>query len=92
MVDELNSLERDYLRAMALCMSEDRVAQTAAIARSLNKQQRQLSRARESLIGAGIILAPARGEVMFNVPYLADYVQKPEAANEEVSLARSWKL
>ena len=92
MIDELNSLERNYLKAMALCLSEDRVAQTASIARSLDKQQRQLSRARESLIGAGIILVPARGEVMFNIPYLADYVRKPEPANEEVSLARSWKL
>lgn len=92
MVDELNSLERDYLKAMAHCMSEDRVAQTSDVARSLNKQQRQLSRARESLIGAGIILVPARGEVMFNVPYLADYVRKPEPTNEEVNLAKSWKL
>lgn len=92
MVDELSSLERDYLRGMAQCIGVSRVVRTADVAQTLGKQQRLLSRAREALIDAGIILAPARGEVMFNVPHLADYVLKPQAEDEEVALAQSWGL
>ena len=92
MIDELNRLEQDYLRAMSGNLGDDRIAQTAKIAQALNKQQKQLSRTREALIGAGIILVPARGQVMFNVPYLADYVLKPRKADEEVTLAKSWRL
>ena len=88
MLDELNTLERDYLRGMALCMGDDRSVRTVDVARALG----QLSRARDSLIGAGIILAPARGQVMFNVPHLADFVLKPQAMDEEVLLAKSWGL
>lgn len=92
MVDELSSLERDYLRGMALSIGPDRTARTADVARSIGKQPRQLSRARAALIGAGIILAPTRGEVMFNVPHLADYILKPRTTDAEVVLAREWRL
>jgi len=77
---------------MAQCLNDDRVARTADIASSLNKRQKQLSRALKDLLGSGIILAPGRGEVMFNVPYLADYALKPQGTDEEITLAKGWRI
>lgn len=52
MVDELNWLEQDYLRAMAQNLDDDRIAWTNKIAQTLNKQQKQLSRTRGAVIRA----------------------------------------
>lgn len=92
LVDELSATELQYLRAMGKCLDDQRLARTGEVARVLGKEQRQLSRARASLVDNGIIATPSHGYVMFCVPYLADYVGRPESANRVVETARQRRV
>lgn len=92
LVDELSELELAYLQAMSACLSETRIATTRDIARLLGKEGRNLSRARSRLIDSGTIAAPARGQVMFCVPYLADYVTRPASPNSALEVARQRRV
>ena len=92
LVDELSELELKYLRAMSECLDEERFAATGVIAQTLGVESRSLSRARSRLIDNGTIAAPARGQVMFCVPYLADYVRRPQCANSAIEVARQRRV
>ncbi|MBR3159799.1 MAG: ATP-binding protein [Atopobiaceae bacterium] len=92
LVDELSDLELKYLRAMSECLDEERLAATGVIAQTLGVESRRLSRARSRLIDNGTIAAPARGQVMFCVPYLADYVRRPESASSAIEIARQRRV
>ena len=74
MIDELSPLEVAYLKAMNACLDDDRLAKSGEIAVMLAKSKGQLSKARERLIGSGIIASPERGMLMNCVPYLSAYV------------------
>lgn len=89
-VDELPPSDVAYLVAMAQCLTSQRVAYSSDVARVLGKDTKQTSPARARLLRNGIVLAPRRGQLMFAVPYLADYVlDMPEEACE-VERVRSW--
>ncbi len=88
LLDELSDMELQYLRAMSACLDDQRLASTGDIARMLGKEQRHLSRARSRLVDKGIIASPARGHVMFCVPYLAAYIEQPESRNMVIETAR----
>lgn len=88
LLDELPDAEIQYLRAMSACLDDKRLASTGNVAHMLGKEQRQLSRARSRLIDNGIIASPVHGYVMFCVPYLADYIARPESRNMVIETAR----
>lgn len=92
LVEELAPSERDYLRGMTHAMGDGNIASTSEVAKSAGRSQSQLSRARESLIRSGTILAPARGKVMFNVPYLRGYILREPYADPDVSRALEWNV
>lgn len=92
LLSELGPLETDYLGSMSRVMDARHVAQTSEVARQLGKEQQQLSRARDNLLRNGIIIAPQRGKVRFNIPYLRDYVQEGHTLNETVRLAEEWDV
>ena len=92
LVEELPRAERGYLRAMAECLDNDRLARTAEVAEKLGVTQRSLSQARSRLVGSGVIAAPERGAVMFCVPYLADFMLKGQASSSAIEVARARKV
>ena len=92
LVEELPHTERDYLRAMAECLGDDRLASTSEVAQKLGVTQRHLSQARSRLMGNGIVAAPERGKVMFCIPYLADFVMKEGVASSAVDIARQRRV
>ena len=88
LMEELPNSEKAYLTKMSECLDEDRLAETADIARGMGVSQNKLSRSRAYLINQGIIAAPERGKVMFCIPYLADYVKKEERVPDAIEVAR----
>ena len=92
MIEELNESERAYLGAMARRIDSERMVSTGDIADELGKNQNELSPTRKNLIKKGIAIVPKRGYLMFNVPYLAGYMQNEATSDKEVELAREWRL
>ena len=92
LVDELSNNVKEYLTKMAECLGEDRLAETACIARCFGTSQNKLSKTRAYLIDNGIIAAPEYGKVMFCIPYLADYVKKDEHVSDPVEVARQRRV
>lgn len=92
LIDELSPREIDYLKAMSVCLSEDRLAKVSDVARELDKDIRQLSGVRAKLIDNGIVASPQRGYLMFCIPYLADYVTSPDAPNSALETIRQRRL
>ena len=92
LLDVMPDEERRYLVAMARVADENRVASTGDVARELGKTTQQASRARQALIGNGTIISVGRGEVMFNVPYLREYITREPDADVNAGKVRRWKL
>lgn len=70
--------ERRFLDAMArFGPGPYRIGEIVA---SLGASQKALSKARESLIGKGMIFAPALGRLEFSVPLFYDYLKRHPAA------------
>lgn len=93
LVEALSSSEVEYMRAMASCLNEDRMANTGEIARLLGKEHSQLSAVREKLIDNGIVLSPARGKLAFMIPYLAEYVLSERTdAEQDVEAFVRWRM
>lgn len=92
LIDELSPQELSFLRGMSSVLDDDRVAHIADVGQFLDKRQSSLSSARDSLLKSGIIVAVDRGKLMFNIPYLADYVQKVPASSANIDLVRQWRL
>ena len=92
MLDELTASEVTYLRAMAEVLNEHRIARTGDVAKALGKSTKQLSRPRDRLLREGIIIAPAHGQLAFNVPYLASYALKDPGQEDSVRRALEWRL
>lgn len=88
--DELTASELAYLRAMNASLGESRIAKTADVSNALGKGASSLSRTRDALLREGIIAAPARGELMFNIPLLGAYLEKEptEDRNTRIALER----
>jgi hypothetical protein len=74
----LSGRDVEYLEAMAV---DDGASATAQIAARLEKTPAQLTRYRQRLIDAGVIAAPKRGEVVFVVPLLRDYLRNGKPAS-----------
>lgn len=91
-VDAVSNAERAYLVAMATVINEDRVATSADIAKALGKTTQQASPTRQKLLREGIIVSISRGKMMFNIPYLREYLLKEEQPNPEPILAQEWKF
>ena len=85
--DEMTSQELAYLRAMNEVLDERRVVRTSSVAKVLGKSPASLSRVRESLLRAGIVATPGRGEVMFNIPLLGNYLEKEPSKDRNVRIA-----
>lgn len=68
------------------------MARTADIARELGRAQNSLSQAREYLLENGIVYSPRRGQLIFLVPYLADYLLRDKPEEETPSMAELWKM
>ena len=77
---------------MSDCLEEDRLAATAEVANRLGVSQNKLSKVRAHLIDHGIIAAPERGEVMFCIPYLADYIKSESRVSGVVEVARQRRV
>lgn len=93
LVDELPAAELDYLVAMARLLGENRIAQTGAIARTLGKSPNEVSSLRRRLIDSGLVAAPARGELVFFIPYLAEYLlEERSVTSNAVDLAVQWGM
>lgn len=94
LVEELSSGEHAYVTAMARCLDERRIAHTGDIARELGKPANQTSQTRRRLLDDGIVIAPSRGELMFFIPYLADYLLEEGRAEKPALLETiaAWQL
>ncbi len=92
LLDAMGSGEVSYLRAMVAVMDESHVAQTGDVAQNLGKTHRQVAAYRQTLLNNGVILAPARGAVRFNIPYLRDYLSKARPADENARLVEAWDV
>ena len=90
MVAELTPSEREYLAAMAGALDAGRMADVSHIAEALGKTTKQTSMTRRALLRSGIVISPARGKLMFTIPYLADYLTTPESVVDESQLYRAW--
>lgn len=75
LVSELTAAERGYLVATSKALDGSRMAQTAVVASILGKEPNAVSYLRDSLIRNGVLIAVGRGKLMFNIPYLAAYLQ-----------------
>ncbi len=92
LLEELPVNEKKYLRKMAECLGDDRLAKTSDIANALGVPQSNLSRVRSYLLDHGIIAAPEHGKVMFCIPYLADYVKKDRTVADYIEVARQRRV
>jgi len=70
-VSPLSDNDRYFLKAMAQC---GETITTTKLQARLGKKVQALQIYRKRLLEAGIIEAPRRGELVFSVPYLADYI------------------
>ena len=68
----LSAKDLDFLKAMA--MDYD-ISKSSDIAERMNKSNSYIQPYRARLIDAGIIESPRKGELVFAVPYLADYLR-----------------
>lgn len=69
----LSDNDRVFLQALANC---DGTVTTAKLQMKLGKKGPAIQPYRKRLIEAGIIEAPRRGELVFSVPYLSEYLLK----------------
>ena len=92
LVSELSETERAYLRAMVDVMDERHIAKTVRVAARLNRKPASLTRARDTLLRDGIIIAPERGSVRFAIPYLRDYLTQGSQQNSVACLVESWDV
>lgn len=65
---------------------------STGIAQELGKSTKQLSMTRKKLLDQGIIVAPAHGVVMFNIPYLRPYLAMRTNGESDSSLAEEWQF
>lgn len=70
-LNPLSDNDRIFLSAMARCGGS---VSTAKLQDALGKKGPSIQPYRKRLIEAGVIEAPRRGELVFAVPYLADYL------------------
>lgn len=68
----LSDNDRLFLKAMAQC---GETITTARLQARMGKKSQALQTYRKRLLEAGVIEAPRRGELVFAVPYLADYIR-----------------
>ena len=71
----LSDNDKVFLRALARCGDK---ASTAKLQGMLGKKGPAIQPYRKRLIEAGIIEAPKRGELVFAVPYLSEYLREHE--------------
>jgi len=71
----LSDNDRVFLRALARCGG---TATTAKLQAKLGRKGPAIQPYRKRLIEAGVIEAPRRGELVFAVPYLSDYMLEQE--------------
>lgn len=69
----LSDNDRLFLKALAKCGD---VATTSALQEALGSEGPAIQPYRKRLIDAGVIEAPRRGELVFAVPYLSNYLRK----------------
>ena len=72
-LNPLSDNDRIFLSALARCGGS---VSTAKLQAALGKEGPSIQPYRKRLIEAGVIEAPRRGELVFAVPYLADYLLK----------------
>ena len=72
-LNPLSDNDKVFLRGLALCGG---TVTTAELQAALGKQGPAIQVYRKRLLEAGVIEAPRRGELVFAVPYLADYLLK----------------
>lgn len=92
LLDELSPKEREYLAALARSLDDKREARTAEVAMRLGREPGKVGYLRESLIRNGIVIASTHGKLMFNIPYLADYVLKDGGVNKNLQRLREWRV
>lgn len=88
----LTKSERAYLDAMAANAGADGKVMSTGITQELGKSTKQLSMTRKKLLDQGIIVAPAHGVVMFNIPYLRPYLAMRTNGESDSSLAEEWQF
>lgn len=70
----------------------DRIAQTGEVARALGKTPQQASHARQTLLKNGIVIAVGREQLVFNTPYLREYIEKEPGVDTNAKLTRLWRF
>lgn len=91
-VDSLSGGMQRYLVAMTQVMGQDHTAQTGDVAKALGKTHQQLASTRQSLIGQGTIAECGRGKIRFAIPYLREYLGKPNANQNQAALLAQWDV
>ncbi len=75
----LSDNDRIFLTAMAQCAGP---VTTSELQKKLGEKGPAIQPYRKRLIEAGVIEAPRRGELVFAVPFLADYLRNNAFRNE----------
>ena len=72
-LNPLSDNDKIFLKALARC---GETVTTARLQAELGKSGPAIQPYRKRLIEAGVIESPRRGELVFAVPYLSEYLQK----------------
>ena len=72
MISPLSKWDIRFLQAMA---QDDDISYTSEIGKRIKRNNSFLQPYRARLISAGIIESPRKGELVFTIPYLADYLR-----------------
>lgn len=92
LVTELKPDERRYLQALADVLDAERTGATSDVARVLGVGASRASYVRRVLLDHGIVISAGYGKLMFNIPYLANYLRDEEAGSTQLERAREWRL
>lgn len=80
---DLGSEMRAYLQAMSGLLDAEGYARTGDVARTLGKEQKQLSSCRQSLMDRRLILSGGYGKVSYGLPYLSRFSRERDVESYE---------
>ena len=92
LIAELSTDSLRYLKAMANSLGPDRTVQTSEVAKALGLEVGKAGYLRRGLLADGIVISAGYGKLMFNVPYLAAYVQHGAGPSTELERVMEWGL
>ena len=93
LVAEISNGKLEFLKVAAQVLDADHQASMRAIADALGKRTSDLSLTRKMLLDEELIASTQRGKIRFAIPYLREYLTKPENGNaDRLQLLDEWGI